>query len=116
MLSCKPVLQAFTLNYHPPRVKKKTYEISLPESRFLVLDAVVKVRQHVQARRQQLDGRRHDGELALLGLARIADDTDDVAASHLREGRLESVVAAGIGLGVGHHLKSVSYTRSRPVF
>ena len=66
----------------------------------------MEVRQHVQAGRQQLDGRRHDGELALLRLARIADDADDVAASDLRDGRLESVVAARVRLGVGHHLKT----------
>lgn len=81
------------------------YQVSLPESRLFVLDAVVQVRQHVQARRQQLQGGRDDGEFPLLRLARVPDDADDVAAAQLRHDRRERLLAAGVRLGVGHHLK-----------
>ena len=47
-------------------------EVSLPEPGLLVLDAEVQVGQHVQAGGQEGHLLGDDGQLALLGLARVA--------------------------------------------
>jgi hypothetical protein len=81
------------------------YQVSLPESGFFVLDAVMQMRQHVQARREELEGGGDDREFTLLRLSRISDHSDDVTTSKLRYDRSEGLFAAGVRLGVGHHLK-----------
>ena len=81
-----------------------SYQVSLAEPGLFVLDPEVKMRQHVKTRRQKLKTGGHDGQFALLGLARMSDCADDVASSQLGHDSQERLLTTIVRLSVGHHL------------
>mmetsp|Transcript_7100 Transcript_7100/g.27905 ORF Transcript_7100/g.27905 Transcript_7100/m.27905 type:complete len:619 (+) Transcript_7100:390-2246(+) len=76
-------------------------EVPLAVPGLLILEAG-ETGEHVQARRQHLHVAREDGQLALLGFARVAADADDVSAAGRGVALLE-VVLGGV-LSVRHDL------------
>ena len=71
------------------------------QAHLLVLERALALGKHVQARREELDRRGEDGELALLGLAGVSRHADNVSAAEVSMVLLE---VALVHLGIRHDL------------
>ena len=56
---------------------------AVPIAGFLILEAIVRLGEHVQTRREQNDVLGKDGQFTLVGLARATDNTDNVATTQV---------------------------------
>ncbi|KAI3476298.1 hypothetical protein L1887_62135 [Cichorium endivia] len=72
------------------------------------LVALGRLGQHLEAGREQLDGAREDGQLALLGLAGHAGDADDVAAAEQVVDGGKVAVGVVLELGGDLHLDALA--------
>ena len=79
-------------------------EVALAVALLLVLEAVVVLREHVEARREERHALRDDGELAGLRAGRAAADADDVAAVEDLRDLAEGLLAALVLVGLRHDL------------